>query len=433
MISCRASCAPMQWCRPMPSARCLPGCERCRSMRSASGNCVSSRLAAPKRTLSRSPSRSAMPPKVVSRVTRRNMPCAGDSSRSTSSARLRSRRGSRRTVRERGRIFDQQLQPRGDGRRRRLVAGRQQVDRQHRELLAHVEVQLGIVCGPGNGGQQVVARLASPLLEQADEVMLHLDDEAGAFDFPLGRHHHAERLDDRVGPRLELRQVRSRHADQVGDHHHRQRMRKLADELDVGAVLQAIEQFARDAIDHGREFAHALCREQRLQEGTHAGVLWRIRGRARSRRQPAFVLVHVDDRLRNAAFAQCHRADAAGIEVRVADDFAAELERGHQVEPGLRHAVERGTGACRAVELVWALLDRRVHQVPGVQRACFARHGQFTAAARRRRAARCPACARRRGSPNSRSRCRRPRWRPRFRSSRREPFRPTPCRSRAPC
>ena len=192
--------------------------------------------------------------------------------------------------------------------------------------------------------------------------MLHLDDQTRAFHLALRRDHHAERLDDRIGPRLEAREIHLGHANQLGDHDHRQRVRELLYEIELGTAFERIEQLGRRPIDQRTDLAHPLVGEERFKEIADLRVSRRVAGRAGGERQPTLGVLG-DHAFGDAARLQRHRTHTAGVEIGLAHHFPAKIEGGHQPEAPVRHPIERGLRARRGIERVGALLDLRVHQV----------------------------------------------------------------------
>ena len=229
----RANGAPGHEWLPRPNAMC--DCALARSMRNSAGhsNRRGSRLAAPFSNITGVPAAMSTPPTVVGRRARRKSAFTGLSMRSTSSRKfgMRSRFGAQLVLELR--VLGEVLQRGGEQPRGRLLAGREQERRGAHDVDDVGRRPVGIG-REREVGEHVVAGLApavldvlrEPVVEPAERVELH------AALLARRRSHR----DCRLRPKnlAETVVILLRHAEQVGDHEHRERLRVRADELAAG-------------------------------------------------------------------------------------------------------------------------------------------------------------------------------------------------------
>ncbi len=137
-------------------------------------------------------------------------------------------------------------------------------------MISAITVDLG----GDQRAREIVTRAAASLSEHAIEILEHAQRRLrrgfGQPAHALVPVHHG------VGPGTQRRPIRSRNAEQLADHVHREPAREIRDEIAAAAAGAGVEVLLRDRPDPRLELRHAARREAARDERAHARVARRI-------------------------------------------------------------------------------------------------------------------------------------------------------------
>ena len=161
----------------------------------------------------------------------------------------------------------------------RFVAGEQEEDASTDDLVRGK--RLVLVACRHQSADQVAAGLFRALLDKKVKVLGHgLGAVAGAGVFAFGRLGGTDEQGDVVGPRLDALKLGARHAQEVHDHHGRQRIGEICDEVDrlAGARLAGhlVQKLAGHALDRGTHGVEGRRPEEPVAQAAQPRVLRRI-------------------------------------------------------------------------------------------------------------------------------------------------------------